>query len=204
MTSGSERDGRVGQVLEAHPWLLSAGVGVGTFLAEYVAVALAFLVGPSSVDLDGPVETAVTYGHVLYNAHNVPTETVVQNATASASGNANALYGATGGSVPPIAYFLVPVVGLLAAGALVGWARAFSADLGPLKVSVDNAGELTLGYLAAGVAGAFVFARETTALGMSGTSSPNLPFTVVAFLLYPVAFGLVGSLAYLYWERRGS
>ncbi|MFC7027928.1 hypothetical protein ACFQH8_11375 [Halomicroarcula sp. GCM10025710] len=102
------------------PWLQAALAAVAVFVVEYLLVAALFVVGPSSVDrnaapINSTVDVLVQYAHILFNAHHVPT---ITRATVQIGGSplANDLYIATDASVPPVVFFLIPMVALVVAG----------------------------------------------------------------------------------------
>lgn len=190
--------------VRAFPWLPAGLAAVATFLLEYLVVATIFVVGPSSVDrsaapIDSAAAVVIQYGHILFNAHHVPT---VTRATIQIGGSpfGNDLYFATGASVPPVVFFLVPVVALVAAGALFETSRPGTPAESVLEESALVGTGFTVGYLLCGVVGTFVLVQRWALVAQEetvGTASqgPMLSVTLVAFFLFPIVLVTLGAAA---------
>ncbi|MBX0323575.1 hypothetical protein EGH21_11100 [Halomicroarcula sp. F13] len=191
--------------LETFPWLEASTAALGTFVVEYLAVAALFVVGPSSVDrsvpaIDSTAAVFVQYAHVLFNAHHVPT---VLKASIQIAGSpfGNDLYLALasgGASVPPVVYFLIPMVALTVAGGLFEGRRRPNPTGGRLREAALVGVGFTVGYLAVGLVGALTLVQRwdlTTAEGVVGSASqqPDPYFTAVLFLLFPMVFLPIGA-----------
>ncbi|MFC7018996.1 MULTISPECIES: hypothetical protein [Haloarcula] len=188
--------------VRAFPWLPAGLAAVATLLVEYLVIAAIFVVGPSSVDrgaapINAAGDVAIQYGHVLFNAHHVPT---VTRATIQIGGSpfGNDLYFATGASVPPVVFFLVPVVALFAAGALFETYRPGTPAESILEESALVGTGVTVGYVLCGVVGTFVLVQrwalevQEETVG-TATQRPLLSVTLVAFFLFPMVLVTLGA-----------
>lgn len=189
--------------LRAFPWLRAAGVAAGTLVVEYLLVALLFLVGPSSVDLPELSDRLIQYGFVLYNAHHVPTLVTAADAEVYGSAARNVLYGAEGASVPPIVYFLIPVVSLLVVGALFERYRGDARTDSLLEEAALVGTGVGFGYVATGFAGSFVFVRTVVFDGGGeGQAAPAVLWLLVLMFFLPLLFASLGAaVQYLYADR---
>jgi len=189
--------------LRTFPWLRTAGVAAGTLVVEYLLVALLFVVGPSSVDLPELSDRLVQYGFVLYNAHHVPTLVTASDAEVYGSAARNVLYGAQGASIPPIVYFLIPIVSLLVVGALFERYRGDARSDSLLEEAALVGTGLSFGYVVTGFAGSFVFTRTVMFDGGGeGHAAPAVPWLLVLMFFLPLIFASVGAaVQYLYADR---
>ena len=121
------------------------------------------------------VPTWKVVGWVFYNAHFVDT---------AAGGGAGSAIGGDGGFT--VLLYAVPPLVLLAAGLAVGRAGG----TGDAAADALSGASVLLGYLPLSVVGGFLF--ETT---IAGTAvGPSLaPAVLLAGVLYPVVFGVVGA-----------
>lgn|GEM_PF-1094546 len=186
--------------LRTFPWLRAAGVAAGTLAVEYLLVALLFLVGPSSVDLPELSDQLIQYGFVLYNAHHVPTLVTAADAEVYGSAARNVLYGAQGASVPPIVYFLIPIVSLLVVGALFERYRGDARSDSLLEEAALVGTGIGFGYVATGFAGSFVFVRTVMFdSGAEGQAAPAVLWLLILLFFLPLIFASLGAAArYLY------
>ncbi|MFB6308917.1 MAG: hypothetical protein ABEH35_06265 [Haloarculaceae archaeon] len=189
--------------LRTFPWPRAVGAAVVTFLVEYLLVAVIFVVGPSSVDRSAPtirstVDVIVQYGHILYNAHHVPTLTRA-NAQIAGSPLGNDLYFAENPATPPIVFFALPVVALAVAGWLFEQRRSSErVDPSRIKEGLLVGTGFTVGYLLVGIVGALTLV-QTWPLVVDGETigqaaqAPYLWASIVAFFLFPMVFVSVGA-----------
>ena len=194
------------------PWLRAALSAVAVLVVEYLTVALIFVVGPSSVDRSAAPITSTTavlaqYGHILYNAHHVPTLT---RATVQIGGSplGNDLYIATSASVPPVVFFLIPVVALVAAGVLFERSRETRRADSLLEESALVGTGFTVGYLVSGVVGAFLFVQNWPLVAQeevvgAASQAPLLSLTLVTFFLFPLVFVSLGAAAAYFGGSSG-
>lgn len=200
--------------LRTFPWVKAGGAAVATFVVEYLLVAALFVVGPSSVDRSVPainstMAVVIQYAHVLFNAHHVPTLLQVPagvQIAGSALGNDLYIALAAGdASVPPVVYFLVPMVALTVAGGVFEGRRQSPAD-GRLSEAALVGTGFALGYLAVGVVGALTLVQRwqlQTEEGVVGTATqqPDIYFAAIAFFLFPMVFVTIGA-ALMYGRRQ--
>ncbi|RLM44642.1 hypothetical protein DVK00_09275 [Haloarcula sp. Atlit-47R] len=186
--------------LRTFPWLRAAGVAIGTLAVEYLLVALLFLVGPSSVDFPELSDRLIQYGFVLYNAHHVPTLVTASDAEVYGSAARNVLYGAQGASVPPLVYFLIPIVALLVVGALFERYRGDTRSDSMLEEAALVGTSIGFGYVATGFAGSFVFVRTVMFdSGAEGQAAPAVLWLLILLFFFPLVFASLGAAArYLY------
>lgn len=189
--------------LRMFPWLRAAGAAAGTLAVEYLLVALLFVVGPSSVDLPELTDRLIQYGFVLYNAHHVPTLVTATDAEVYGSAARNLLYGAQGASVPPIVYFLIPVVSLLVAGALFERYRSDARSDSLLEEAALVGTGIGLGYALTGFVGSFVFTRSVMFdSGATGQAAPAVLWVLILMFFLPLVLaGLGAAVRYLYAGR---
>jgi hypothetical protein len=190
------------------PWLWAAGAAAATFVVEYLLVAALFVLGPSSVDRSTPiinstVAVLLQYTHILYNAHFV---WIVQSATVSNvqipepfSNDLWTVYSTPGVSAAtdPVVFFLLPVISLVIAGAM--FERYRTPATGRLTEAALVGSGFTAGYLAVGLLGSVTFVQRVPITGSDGvlTQQPDLFFTAVMFVVFPMVFVSLGAaLAY--------
>jgi len=200
--------------LRNFPWVEAGGAAVATFLVEYLLVAALFVVGPSSVDRSAPainstVAVVIQYAHVLFNAHHVPTLLQVPagvQVAGSALGNDLYIAMAAGeASVPPVVYFLVPMIALTVAGGLFEGRRGYP-ESGRLSEAALVGTGFAMGYLGVGVVGALTLVQRwqlRTQEGVVGTATqhPDIYFAAVLFFLFPMVFVTLGA-ALMYGRRQ--
>ncbi|MFC7077668.1 hypothetical protein [Haloarcula halophila] len=216
MTTQAEHDGATESGSDDHffaaslrefPWPWAAGAAVATFVVEYLLVAALFVLGPSSVDrsvpiIDSTMAVLIQYAHILFNAHFV---WIVQAATVPnvqiPEPFSNDLWLALvsgGAATHPLVYFLLPVVSLVIAGAVFERHRDSPATGRFTEAGLVGAG-FTVGYLAVGILGSVTFVQRVPINGSDGflTQQPDLYFTAIMFLVFPMLFATLGAvLAY--------
>jgi len=189
--------------LRTFPWLRAVGVAAATLAVEYALVAAIFVLGPSNVDMPSLSDRLIQYGFVLYNAHHVPTLVTASDAEVYGAAARNVLYGVENPSVPPLVFFLLPLVALVVAGALFELLRGASRSDSLLEeVALVGTG-LGLGYVLVGFAGSFVFVRRVTFdSGAEGQAAPAVLWLLILLFFIPFVFAGLGTAArYLYDER---
>lgn len=191
--------------LRTFPWLRAGGVAALTLTVQYVLVTLVFEVGPSSVDYPTVWERLLQYGFVLYNAHHVPILVTATDAEVYGAAATNVLYAAENPSVPPLVFFLIPLVTLAIAGALFERRRGNDRAESLLEEAALVGTGIGLGYLLVGFAGRFVFVRRVTFETGTGQAAPAVLWLAILMFCIPLVFAGVGSvLGSVYAERVGS
>jgi hypothetical protein len=203
--------GRVSTSIEAYHVGQATAVGILAFPVAYLLTIVTILIG-GSIDTSRPIEAARVVGYAFYNAHNVPLHRYGERAVSGPDGTTLQEISATGTllqesatSIPTVVYYLIPVVVLLGAGALLAY-RYLPSERQPTseRRSVRHlalVGGLVLGYTLAMLAGSFLFA-ETTTSGQTWVSlNPERLSALVAGIGYPLVLGAVGSTAVLAWRR---
>lgn len=188
--------------LRTFPWLRAVGAAAGTLVVEYVLVALLFVVGPSSVDLPTLSDRLVQYGFILYNANHVPTLVTATDAEVYGSAARNILYGAQGASVPPLVYFLIPIVSLLVVGALFERYRGDGRSDSLLEEAALVGTGIGFGYALTGFAGSFVVTRTVIFdSGAEGQAAPAVLWLLPVMFFLPLVFASLGAaVQYLYTD----
>lgn len=195
-------DHLIAESVRTFPWSTAALAAAGVFVVEYLIMTAIFVLGPSSVDrsaapITSEVAVLAQYGHILFNAHHVPTITRATVPIANAP-IANDLYLASGASVPPAVFFLVPVVALVAGGLLFERSRGTARSESVLEESALVGTGFTVGYLACGVLGALLFVQRWPLVEGGETvgtlsQGPMLGVTLVTFFLFPMLFVTLGA-----------
>ncbi|GKZ15912.1 MULTISPECIES: hypothetical protein [Haladaptatus] len=159
--------------------------GLLSYLVGYLLVAALFVVGPANVE--GPLDVKLKwFGFAFYNAHFIP--------IAIGSQSYNYISQASDPAVPPIVYYAIPVVSLLATSAV------FSARnrLGETVETVVYSGaSITVGYAAMAIVGAFTFTLPI--LGM--TAQPDLQKAAAIGAAYPIVLATVTTFAVVFLRR---
>nr|WP_191449747.1 hypothetical protein [Haloarcula sp. CBA1122] len=188
--------------LRTFPWLRAAGVAAGTLAVEYLLVTLLFLVGPPEVGLQELSDRLIQYGFVLYNAHHVPTLVTATGAEVYGSAARNVLYGVENASIPPIVYFLIPIVSLLTVGALFERYRGDSRSDSLLEEAALVGTGIGFGYVVTGFIGSFVFVRTVMFDGGGeGQAAPAVLWLLILMFFLPLIFASLGAAArYLYTD----
>lgn len=189
--------------LRTFPWLRAFGVAAATLAVEYALVTAIFVLGPSDVDLSSLSDRLIQYGFVLYNAHHVPTLVTATDADVYGAAARNVLYGVENPSVPPLVFFLLPLVALVVAGALFERSRGASRSDSLLEEAALVGTGVGLGYVLVGFVGSFVFVRRVTFdSGAEGQAAPAVLWLLILLFLIPLVFaGLGAGAGYLYDER---
>jgi len=180
--------------LTEFPWPRAGGGALLTLTVEYVLVALAFVLGPSSLNLPSLRDEVVQYVYILYNAHHVPIVTTVSEGVRVGSKLTNILYGQQGASIPPIAFFLLPVVALVVAGFVFERRRTPLSYVGRLEEAAMVGTGFAVSYVLAGVIGSFVFVRQIASGTAQAVSAPALLYTAAAMFLFPIVFVTIGAV----------
>jgi len=177
--SSNEREGIAGRFDRStdgtFQWSRGIVAGFGAFVVGYLAtVAVIFVAGNHSGNL-GSVLNSI--GLVFYNAQVVP---------AHLNGHAtNFLLSTQNPNVPIPVYFLIPVVVVGGAGALVVRAGR------PTATTVLNTGSaLAVGYVVPMVLGALLI---SVSFPSGHVATLDLSKAVVFGLAYPVVFGTLGA-----------
>lgn len=207
MSGDSSQDlvGRTSEAIETYHVGQATGVGILAFVGSYLVTIASILLG-GSIDTSRPIEAARVVGYAFYNAQNVPVHRYGERALTGPDGTTLREISATGNllqqsstTIPTIVYYLIPVVVLLIAGAVLAY-RYLSTDFASTH-HLALVGGLVLGYTLAMLAGSFLFA-ETTSSGQSWVSlNPERLHTLAAGIGYPLVLGLVGSTAVIGWRR---
>lgn len=192
----------IAEPVRTFPWIGAALSAAGVFVVEYLLMAAIFVLGPSSVDrgaapITSEIAVLVQYGHILFNAHHVPTITRATVPIANAP-IANDLYLASGASVPPVVFFLVPIAALVAGGVLFERGRGAARSGSVLKESALVGTGFTVGYLVSGVVGALLLVQRWPLVEGGETigvlsQGPMLAVTLVTFFLFPMVFVSLGA-----------
>ncbi|WP_225333833.1 hypothetical protein [Halomicrobium urmianum] len=193
--------------LRQFPWLRAAGAAVATIAVEYVVVALAFVAGPSSMDssaFDSLAGELLQYAFVLYNAHHVPIITTATNAAVAGSRMTNALYGAEGGSIPPAAFFALPIVALLVSGAVFELRRRGGRASSTLEESALVGTGIAAGYAVVGTGASLVLVRRITFEGGNASSGPAILWALVATVCFPLVFATIGAAVAAVYDERSA
>ncbi|WP_226012652.1 hypothetical protein [Halomicrobium salinisoli] len=195
--------------LRQFPWFRAAGAAVATIAVEYGLVVLAFAVGPSSLRssaFDSLADELLQYAFVLYNAHHVPLITTATNATVAGSRMSNALYGADGAFIPPAAFFALPVVALLVAGAAFEFRRRGERAGSTLEESALVGTGIAAGYAVLGTGASLVLVRRITfeGGGASASTGPAILWALVATVCFPLVFATAGAVAAAVYDERSA
>lgn len=197
---------RVSRVIEENRVGRATGVGFVAFPVGYLLTAAAVAIG-GSIDTSKPVEAARVIGYAFYNGHTVPVHTYGQQASTVEGGPTQLrsfselvnLIQQRSTSIPPEVYYLIPVVVLLAAGAILA-SRYLDDELGTARQAGVVAG-LVLGYLVA-MLGATFLVTETVSNGPAWTTlNPERLRTVAAGIGYPLVLGIIGTSAVVLLRR---
>jgi hypothetical protein len=174
------------------------------FLLQYALVAATFLLGPASISGGSLLAKGKVYGFILFNAHHVTIVTKAANAQIAGPPAVNILYGQSGTAVPVILYFLLPVVVLAGAGAVLAASRE-----GERVANLREEFALVLtglagGYLLTSVVVRSLVTRSQPLEGAQGvaTASPSFFLTLILMLAFPVLCGGIGAAAVMAWQER--
>jgi hypothetical protein len=102
----------------------------------------------------------------------------------------NIPYGQQGASIPPIAFFLLPVV----AGFVFERRRTPLSYVGRLEEAAMVGTGFAVSYVLAGVVGSFVFVRQIASGTAQAVSAPALLCTAAAMFLFPIVFVTIGAV----------
>ena len=179
-TAGRFDAGSLAAAVTDFAWPRVVATGIGAFLAGYLLTVLVIVLGPGSVSGD-PWGVLVLIAFVFYSAHNVP---AVVDGTVEVSYLQYVAQPSTPvPSVPVVVYYAVPLVVLLATGAVV--ASRYGDDAGrPVDGVLAGLGA-SVGYVAVAAAGTFIF--RTPAL-FGGVSRLDLGATATYGFAYPLVF----------------
>lgn len=197
--AGSTEDDETGDeplfspAIRRFPWLRAAGTGVAAFAVEFVVVALLFLVGPLSTQASSLMTKLTSYAFVLYNAHHVPITVSSRGVTYTGPTQFNLVTGAETELLPVYVYLAIPVLGLLAAGALVEWYRDDAGE-GLLEGSVIVGVGVMAGYVVVAMIGTVVFVSQTNFDPGVVTQGPLKTHAVILMAAYPLVVGAIGAL----------
>ena len=179
--------------------------GIGTFASGYV-LFVALLTASGNPNFSTPVRTLKQLGNLFYNAQNVPLvrhrEIVVGDQTINQEATIN-LIQLSEPSLPKVVYYLVPVIVLAIAAALLATRYLEIED--PLETGIAVVGGLTLGYVLAALVGTYLFAQRTSLDGASETLSPEMLMALGYGVAYPLVIGTLVVGLVVGWSRlKGS
>lgn len=163
------------------PWGAAVAYGAGAFVIGYLFVLAVFVLGPATTS--GTTGDRLTLiGFVFYNAHHV--------AVVGGGESVNLLAQATDPNVPVALYYAIPVVLLVAVGAVFGRRHRQSI---PEPSAILNAGAaMAVGYAVVAVLGTFFLGLDLQA---GAVLSPELGKSALFGVAYPVVFCTVGAAA---------
>jgi len=118
----------------------------------------------------------------------------------------NALYGAEGGSVPPAAFFALPVVALMVAGAVFEFRRRGARTSSTLEESALVGTGIAAGYAVVGTGASLALVRRITFDGGSASAStgPAILWALVATVCFPLVFATIGAAAAAVYDERSA
>jgi hypothetical protein len=190
--------------LRTFPWLRSLGVALAAFLLQYALVAATFLLGPASISGGSLVAKAKLYGFILFNAHHVTIVTQAANAQIAGPPAVNILYGQSGTAVPVILYFLLPVVVLAGAGAVLAASREGERVANLREEFALVVTGLASGYLITSVVVRSLVTRTQPLDSVEGvaTAAPSFFLTLILMLAFSVICGGIGAALTMAWQER--
>lgn len=176
--------------------------GAAAFLGAYASfVAVVAISGNTTWST--PVATLKQLGALFYNAQNVPLvryrEVTVGDENVAQEASVNLLQMADP-SLPHVVYYLIPVVVLVAAAAVLTYRYLDVAN--PIETGGAIVGGLTLGYLLTALVGAILLVQRTELETAFETLSPDLLYTFALGIGYPLVVGTVVVGIAVGWRRR--
>lgn len=181
--------GTLAERVGRYPWPAGLATGVGAYIASYLVFVVYMLVGIA--DLPGPwVDRLIRVGFIHYNAHFIPVVTEGEGVVRFSDSLVSY-------AVNPLVYYVVPVVVIVAAAAVMTYWYDPARRDGLLAIATGLA--MALGYLLLALVGTYLFTRTQMSTVEGGetiavTVRPDRLATLLYGTIYPVAFGIVGSL----------
>ncbi|WP_244605366.1 hypothetical protein [Halorhabdus rudnickae] len=166
--------------------------GGAAWLFGYVLMAALFFVGPATLSVGSTGERLRGIGLIFYNAHFVSGVETLSGGGVQQTVRFNLILEQTGTAVPAAVYFVIPIVAILAVGAVVGFV-ALNADAEYVTIPLFGVA-MAVGYLPLAVAGTFLVELP---VGWSlGTLvlEPDLLEAAAFGFAYPFVVGSVGAL----------